>query len=261
MRGSSSALRPEPLIEAQRLKLTWPNGVNALQDVAFNLLPGELVAVVGPSGCGKSTLLRLLAGLEQPSAGQLTLRGLPPEQARRQSSPVAFVFQQPTLLPWQTVAENVALPLRLSGAAPSDDILHSLLQRVGLEGFARSYPHQLSGGMQMRVSVARALSTRPTLLLMDEPFAALDELTRQKLQEETLRLWAQEQCTLVLVTHNMFEAAFMAQRVLVMSARPGRILAELSIPFEYPRPRELRASPAFAEQVGLISRLLHGGHI
>lgn len=248
-----------PLIEAQQLHLSWPNGVTALQAVNFQLAPGELVAIVGPSGCGKSTLLRLLAGLEQASTGTLTLKGRAPARARREGSPVAFVFQQPTLLPWQSVRDNVGLPLRLQGTPASPDTLDALLKRVGLEGFTKSYPHQLSGGMQMRVSVARALSTRPTLLLMDEPFAALDELTRQKLQEETLRLWTQEQCTLVLVTHNMFEAAFMAQRILIMSARPGRIVAELKMPFAYPRLPELRATPEFAAQVGAISRLLHAG--
>jgi NitT/TauT family transport system ATP-binding protein len=243
------------------LDVVFPNGVAALRAVDCALAPGELVALVGPSGCGKSTLLRALAGLYAPSAGTVRVADRPPEEARRDVAPIGVVFQQPRLLAWRTVARNVGLPLELSGLARSERAVRAaaLLATVGLADFAGAYPHQLSGGMRMRVAVARALVHRPALLLMDEPFAALDELTRETLQEELLVLRARHRFTTLFVTHNVFEAVFLADRVLVMSARPGRIAAEVAVPFGPVRPAELRADPAFARLAGEVARHLRAG--
>ncbi len=223
---------------------------------------GEFVAIVGPSGCGKSTLLRVLAGLVGPTAGRIEIAGLSPAEARRKLHEVAFVFQHPTLLPWRTVWGNVALPLELGRGSPSQaapvapERMAEVIKLVGLSEFARAYPHQLSGGMQMRVSLARALVTRPDLLLMDEPFGALDDLTRNGLNEELLNLWSRDRWTGLFVTHNVGEAVFLSRRVLVLSRRPGRIVAEVEIPFAYPRVPELRAWPEFARLTGQIAARL-----
>jgi NitT/TauT family transport system ATP-binding protein len=225
-------------------------GPAALADVSLQIAAGEFVALVGPSGCGKSTLLRLLAGLLKPTQGAVAVEGSDRAAPRR-----AFVFQEPTLLPWRTVLENIALPMEV-GAAPADAAtrLQQTLTLVGLlPEDGRKFPRQLSGGMQMRVSLARAIITQPELLLLDEPFAALDDLLRQQLNEELLRWWQAQGWTAVFVTHNVAEAVFLSQRVLVMSPRPGRIVADIRIDQPYPRPPEWRADPAFAALVGQIS--------
>jgi len=259
-----------PSLEAHGLKLVYPNGTEALRGVAFSLTPGEFVAIVGTSGCGKSTLLRLCAGLEQPSGGGLTVN-LESSKSRGPSgstgfarpqkpdpSRVSFVFQHPNLLPWRTVMRNVCLPLELSGTRKGECLerARGVLDQVGLADFTDAYPHQLSGGMSMRVSVARALITRPRLLLMDEPFGALDEITRERLHEDLLALWQTEQFTVLFVTHNMFEAVFLAQRVLVMSPRPGHIQARVQVPFPYPRRGGLRGEAEFARVVGEVGGCL-----
>ncbi|MBI1348378.1 ATP-binding cassette domain-containing protein [bacterium] len=230
-----------------------------LADVTTEIASGEFVALLGPSGCGKSTLLRLFAGLLQPNSGRLTLAGKPPQQARKTETRVAFVFQDPTLLPWRTVTDNIRLPLELQKQPRSThaEPISSALELIGLTAAdARKRPRKLSGGMRMRVSLARALVTDPKVLLLDEPFAALDDVLRQQLNEDLVRIWQQKQWTGVFVTHNVSEAVFLSQRVLVMSTRPGRIMADVRIPFGYPRGPELRAEPEFARLTVELSQRL-----
>ena len=220
----------------------------ALDGVDLEIFPGEFVALIGPSGCGKSTLLRAIAGLVRPSSGELQVAGLTPESARTRWGRQAFVFQDPTLLPWRSVRANVGLPLELgTPARPSDTRLavERALDLVGLTDFADSHPAELSGGMRMRASLARALVTRPELLLLDEPFGALDELTREHLDDELLRLWQRDGFAAIAVTHSIAEAVWLADRVLVMSPRPGRILHTVKISLPRPRPPDLQTSPEF----------------
>jgi NitT/TauT family transport system ATP-binding protein len=230
----------------------FPSGTEALRDVSLRLLGGDFMALLGPSGCGKSTLLRLIAGLDQPDNG--TLRwdaGTPPGPGD-----IGFVFQDATLLPWASTEDNVWLPLRLRGIgrdAAEPDIA-SVLTRVGLGGFETARPAQLSGGMRMRVSIARALVTKPRLLLMDEPFAALDEFTRHRLQEDLLTLWRDIGCTVVFVTHSIYEAAFLARRIVLMTPRPGRIGKEITSPLQ--PVAETRFDPAYAALVSEVSRAM-----
>ncbi len=253
---------PPNRVSARQLDMRFGD-IEVLTGIDLDIASGEFVSIVGPSGCGKSTLLRLIAGLVLPAAGSLHIAGLPPSEARRIRQDLAFVFQDATLLPWRTVEQNVALPLDLSQRQRRIDALSvpQALELVGLTAFAHSYPRQLSGGMRMRVSIARALVTHPGLLLMDEPFGALDELTRQRLNEELLRLWSQIGFTCVFITHNVAEAVFLSQRVLVMSARPGRWLAELAVPLPHPRDPDLRTSPAFNQIAEQVSQHLHRTHL
>jgi NitT/TauT family transport system ATP-binding protein len=223
--------------------------VEALHDVSLDIGAGDFVALLGPSGCGKSTLLRLIAGLDKPDSGRLTWD---PGHAPKPGD-IGFVFQDATLLPWASAADNVFLPLRLRGA-PRDRAMpevHATLHRVGLDGFADARPRQLSGGMRMRVSIARALVTRPRLLLMDEPFAALDEFTRHRLQEDLLSLWRDLRCTVVFVTHSIYEASFLARRIVLMTPRPGRVDHEIASPLK-PGP-EVRLAPAYATLVAQVT--------
>jgi len=247
---------------ASDLSYRFPGGVQALRSVSLRIAAGELVSVVGPSGCGKSTLLRLVAGLLRGAEGELRVHGLDPLGARRRGTELAFVFQDPTLLPWRTVEANVRLPLELRGRAGESERVRTaeVLRLVGLEEFRRARPRQLSGGMQMRVSLARALVTRPGLLLLDEPFAALDEITRQRLNEELLALRARDRFTALFVTHNVGEAVFLSDRVLVMSGRPGTILHEIAVPFPPPRTPALRGEPEFARLTAEVSRRLREGY-
>lgn len=231
----------------------FDNGVVALEQVRLSVGRGEFVALLGPSGCGKSSLLRMVAGLEPPSTGRLEVP---------QSLGTGFVFQEPTLMPWATVFDNVWLPLRIAGAARRDaePRVRRQLERVGLEGFAAAYPAELSGGMKMRVSIARALVTGPQLLLLDEPFAALDEITRQKLNDDLLAVWSEQALTVLFVTHSVFEAVYLSQRVIVMSGRPGRVAAELTIDRDAPRNAAFRASAAYAALCGSVSAALESSH-
>jgi len=232
------------LVDVRSVSKVFANGVQALDDVSLGVETSEFLSVLGPSGCGKSTLLRLIAGLIQPSAGTIDWPG--GEGAAR--ADLSFVFQEPTLMPWATALANVALPLRLGGMARSEREMRAAeaLDHVGLKGFERTWPRELSGGMKMRVSIARALVTRPRLLLMDEPFAALDEITRHRLNGDLLELWQRSRVTVVFVTHSVFESVFLSQRIAVMSARPGRLRAELSIAEAYPRRADFRTSPQYA---------------
>ena len=237
-----------PLVAAAGLNKYFPSGVQALRDLNLEISRGQFVSIVGPSGCGKSTFLRLVAGLDAPTSGELRVEGHDPLG-------LAFVFQDATLLPWRSVAHNITLPLELRREDGAERVAQTL-ELVGLTDFAAAYPAQLSGGMRMRVSIARALVTRPQILLLDEPFGALDEITRQRLNEELLRLWQEDHWTGLFVTHNVSEAVFLSQRVLVMSARPGRILADIPIPFPYPRSAYLRSAPEFIRIANGISRQL-----
>ena len=226
----------------------FPNGTEALHDVSLRLTRGDFVALLGPSGCGKSTLLRLIAGLDQPDAGAVRWDAGPPPPGR-----IGFVFQDATLLPWATAAENVALPLRLQHASDTAPRVAAALARVGLAEFAAARPRELSGGMRMRVSIARSLVQQPDLLLMDEPFAALDEFTRHGLQEDLLTLG--QHTTVVFVTHSIYEAAFLARRIVILTPRPGRIAAEIqaSLP---PGPGR-RLSPEYTALVADVTRAAH----
>jgi NitT/TauT family transport system ATP-binding protein len=257
--SESSHAPADALIAADRVGMQFGSGPPVLETVSFSVAPGEFVALLGPSGCGKSTLLRLVAGLMTPSAGDLRVAGQSPEAARRNETRVAFVFQDPTLLPWRTVTENIRLPFELQGAARTESAarVSSAVELVGLKSADTSKrPRELSGGMRMRVSLARALVTQPNLLLLDEPFAALDDVLRQQLNEELVRIWQQSGWTAVFVTHNVAEAVFLSQRVLVMTSRPGSILAETTVPFPYPRTPELRGTAEFAQLTATLSQRL-----
>jgi len=212
---------------------------------------GDFLALLGPSGCGKSTLLRMIAGLVEPSAGRL-------DWARDARSEIGFVFQEPTLMPWATALRNVALPLELAGVRRHEAERRAAewLARVELAGFEEAYPRALSGGMRMRVSIARALVTRPRLLLMDEPFAALDEITRFRLNADLLKLWQEERFTAVFVTHSVFESVFLAERIVILSPRPGRVAAELRVPAEDRAITEFRTSAIYAAHCRTVSQAL-----
>jgi NitT/TauT family transport system ATP-binding protein len=238
------ATQSPPLLALRRVGKTFRSGIRALDGLTLDVKPGEFLSLLGPSGCGKSTALRLIAGLTPPSTGAIEW----PAGVRPQSD-IGFVFQEPTLMPWATVADNVRLPLRLAGM-PRQEAAPRVMQaiaRVGLAEFARRYPRELSGGMRMRVSLARALVTAPKLLLMDEPFAALDEITRFRLNDDLLALWQALGTTVVFVTHSVFESVYLSGRVVVMTPRPGRVAAEIAIDAPYPREPGFRTSAAYAE--------------
>ena len=236
-----------PLVSVRGVSKIFANGVQALDGISLDIEAGEFLSVLGPSGCGKSTLLRLIAGLAPPSAGAIDWTGGKPD--------IGFVFQEPTLMPWATALANVALPLKLAGVAAGerDARAAEALGHVGLAGFERTWPRELSGGMKMRVSIARALVTAPRLLLMDEPFAALDEITRHRLNADLLALWEHSRFTVVFVTHSVFESVFLSQRIAVMAARPGRIVSDLAVAAPYPRTEAFRTSPDYAAHCRLIS--------
>jgi NitT/TauT family transport system ATP-binding protein len=234
------------MIALQHLSKTFESGLTAVEDFSLTLASGEFVSLIGPSGCGKSTVLSMLADLTRPSSG--TIEG---RQQRRGAT--AFVFQEPTLMPWANIADNVALPLELAGR---DGQVADLLGKVGLGQFGGAYPRQLSGGMKMRASLARALAGAPELLLLDEPFAALDEITRFDLIGQLLALWADRAFTALFVTHSIGESVFMSQRVVVMSPRPGRIIGEIAIPEPYPRSQDFRATARYAAWCGEVLRYL-----
>ncbi|HEY8285451.1 MAG TPA: ABC transporter ATP-binding protein [Chloroflexota bacterium] len=236
----------------------YSTGSLALADISFEARAGEFISLVGPSGCGKSTLLRLVAGLGDVTSGRVLVGGMAPSTARRERGDMAFVFQDPTLLPWRTVQGNAEFPLELRAISRIQRraAAREALSMVGLMDVANQYPRQLSGGMRMRVSIARALTTKPRLLLMDEPFGALDEITRQRLNGELLRIVALAGWTVLFVTHNVFEAVFLSSRILVMSRQPGRVIGDLAIELPVPRQPDLRTSPAFSGYAAQVMRLL-----
>jgi NitT/TauT family transport system ATP-binding protein len=233
--------------------------VVALDNVALDVARGGFVAIIGPSGCGKSTLLRLVAGLEQPDSGAALVRGEYPEQFRR-SGELGIVFQDPALLPWRTVARNIALPLQVLGrsARRYRDEIAGLIELVGLSGYADALPGQLSGGMRQRVAIARALVTQPSVLLLDEPFGALDQILRRSMNVELQRIWMQRRATTLLVTHAIDEAVFLADQVVVMHARPGRIAAVAPIPFSRPRSPALFGAAEFHQICDRLAASLFG---
>jgi NitT/TauT family transport system ATP-binding protein len=239
------AARSNLLVALRGVEKTFPSGTLALKGLDLEVRQGEFLSLLGPSGCGKSTALRIIAGLSEPTQG--TVEWTAPataENGRR----IGFVFQEPTLMPWTTVYNNVRLPLKLAGTSPESAAarINAALERVGLQKFAGAYPRELSGGMRMRVSIARALVTEPALLLMDEPFAALDEITRFKLNDDLLAMWQAMRTTIVFVTHSVFESVYLSNRIAVMAARPGRIVSELDVDAPYPRDRDFRTSAQYA---------------
>ncbi len=257
----SSSDRPSAaklLLRIDQVKKTFNNDVTALSDVSLDIHAGEFVSLLGPSGCGKSTLLALIGGLGSPTEGTIDWQQSMYDAEGHPERAIGFVFQEPTLLPWRTVFENVYLPLKLAGvsrAAARDQVMDGLRQ-VGLSAFADAYPRQLSGGMKMRTSIARALIRKPQILLMDEPFAALDEITRTKLSLELLEVFAKTKLTVVFVTHSVYESVFLSNRIVVMTARPGRILADYPIDAPYPRDDEYRTSVQYNEYCRKVSGAL-----
>jgi len=236
-------------VSLQRVTKTYANGLLALDATDLEIAAGEFISIVGPSGCGKSTLLRIMAGLVPASSGRCE---------RRRDLETAFVFQEAALLPWRDALSNAELLMELQGTpgAERSRRAREALALVGLSGFEHTYPHELSGGMRMRLSLARSLALRPALLLLDEPLAAVDELTRDVLQEELSSLWQQSGFTAMMVTHNVHEAVYLSSRVVVMSPRPGRILQLIDVPFAFPRQPELRSTAEFARLTGLVSAAL-----
>jgi NitT/TauT family transport system ATP-binding protein len=247
-----------PLLTLGGVSKTFANGTAALTHVDMKILPGEFVSILGASGCGKSTLLRLIAGLMAPSSGSIDWPQSTYDATGNAEPALGFVFQEPTLLPWRTVSENVYLPLLLTGVSKGTarDRIDQALEQVGLLGFADSYPRQLSGGMKMRASIARALVTNPKILLMDEPFAALDEIARSKLNDELLELFARQRLTVIFVTHSVYESVYLSSRIIVMSSRPGRVTADVPVAVSYPRTEEFRTSPRYNECCRLVSTSL-----
>jgi len=234
------------------------SGVEALERIDLDITEGEFLSLVGPSGCGKTTLLRIIAGLAEPSEGERHLTLAADGRRRRSTTRVGYVFQDPTLMPWCTVTDNVLLPFRIAGRAGSAERerVAAELRAVGLAGFERAYPRQLSGGMRMRASIARALVTDPDLLLLDEPFAALDEITRMALNDDLMRLWESRRTTVVFVTHSVFESVYLSTRIAVMTARPGRIAADFRVELPQPRERAMRTLPGYATICATVSEEL-----
>jgi NitT/TauT family transport system ATP-binding protein len=255
----ADAARPAPdagsgrvALKFDRVEMTFPDGTRALDPVSFSVAPGEFVTVVGPSGCGKSTLLRIASGLTKHTAGDVEV----------DRSSLGYVFQDATLLQWRTVQRNVELLAELEGVGrvESRTRAQKAIDLVGLQGFETKYPKQLSGGMRMRASLARSLALDPKVFLFDEPFGALDEITRERLNDELLSLFQQQGFASLFITHSIYEAVFLSTRVLVMSARPGRIVGDFAVPFSYPRSPDLRFEPEFAELSGQVSHALRGAH-
>ena len=242
------------LLALQAVDKRYDNGTVALQGVNLAIGEREFVSLLGPSGCGKSTALKMIAGLSPVTAGRIAWSDAAADHAKD----ISFVFQEPTLMPWAKVFDNVWLPLRLKGVsrARAQPLVDEALAKVGLNQFAQVVPRELSGGMKMRVSIARATITQPRLLLMDEPFAALDEMTRFKLNNDTLALWQAKQFTTIFVTHSVYESVYLSNRIIVMAARPGRVIADIAIDEPYPRSDAFRSTPRYAQWCVQVSQAL-----
>ena len=242
------------LLELRQVEKRYDNGTLALQGVDLDIGEHEFVSFLGPSGCGKSTALRMIAGLSPVTSGEIRWSDAQADHARD----ISFVFQEPTLMPWTRVFDNVWLPLKLKGVARDQARarIDAVLLKVGLTQFAGVYPRELSGGMKMRVSIARAMVTEPRLLLMDEPFAALDEMTRFKLNNDTLALWQSQQFTTIFVTHSVYESVYLSNRIIVMAARPGRVVAEIAVDEPYPRSDAFRNTARYAQLCVQVSQAL-----
>jgi NitT/TauT family transport system ATP-binding protein len=254
-----------PVISAQNLNLTFQTGdgpVHALKDVNLDIAKGEFVSFIGPSGCGKTTFLRVIADLEQPTSGTISVNGLSPEAARKARA-YGYVFQAAGLYPWRTIAGNIKLPLEIMGYSRSDQDsrVKKVLDLVELSGFARKFPWQLSGGMQQRASIARALAFDADILLMDEPFGALDEIVRDRLNEQLLELWARTEKTIAFVTHSIPEAVYLSTKIVVMSPRPGRISDVIDSTLPRERPLDIRDTPEFIEIAHRVREGLRAGHL
>jgi NitT/TauT family transport system ATP-binding protein len=247
-----------PLVSIRDVSKQFANGTVAIRGVDLDLRQAEFVSLLGPSGCGKSTLLRIIAGLGEPSAGTVDWPNAPHSAGGEPQPDLGFVFQDPTLMPWSNALRNTMLPLTLAGVGKGEAEARAaeMLALVGLKGFEKSYPRELSGGMKMRVSIARALVTHPKILLMDEPFAALDEITRHRLNDDLLGLWWQNRFTAVFVTHSVFESVYLSQRIVVMAARPGRVMADLANEAPYPRDGLFRTSAEYAHLCRVASETL-----
>jgi NitT/TauT family transport system ATP-binding protein len=256
--AASDAPPKRPLLRLEGISKSYANGTRALARVDLTIFPGEFVSLLGPSGCGKSTLLKLISGLVAPSSGAIDWPQSDYDADGTPRPSLGFVFQEPTLLPWRTAADNVHLPLLLSGVNKQEarERVSEALAQVGLSAFAKHYPRQLSGGMKMRVSIARALVTRPQILLMDEPFAALDEITRTKLNDELMELFVRQKLTVIFVTHSVYESVYLSSRIVVMSATPGGIIDQIPIEASYPRSEEFRTSAQYNERCRLVSASL-----
>ena len=257
-RPTSGTAAGRPVVTVSDVDKVYGNGTVALKDVNLTVKEGEFVSLLGPSGCGKSTLLRLMAGLGDVSAGKVNWWEQDYNVVGHKGRKLAFVFQNATLMPWARVRKNVRLPLDLNreNEPETEQRIDQALEMVGLDKFGDAYPRELSGGMQMRVSIARAMVTEPNLLLMDEPFGALDEMTRNKLNDDLLRLWKANGWTVVFVTHSVYEAVYLSNRVVVMAARPGRVIADVPIEAPYPRGQEFRVSTEFAGYCRRVSEAL-----
>ena len=249
---SKIKMNNQTAISFNHVNKIFANGTVALQDMNLTINKEEFVTIVGPSGCGKSTVLRLIAELSNITSGSIEF------SKNNQKYELAFVFQEPALMPWSHVIDNVHLPLKLAGKSlrESRSVVQKVINLVGLDGFERAYPRELSGGMKMRVSIARALVTEPRIVLMDEPFGALDEMTRSKLNSDLLKIWEQQNSIMVFVTHNIYEAVYLSQRVIVMAARPGRVVADVKIDVPYPRPLDFRMSQLCNDYCREISNYL-----
>jgi NitT/TauT family transport system ATP-binding protein len=258
-------MQTQPVIAARDLNLTFQTNdgpVHALKDVNLTINKGEFVSFIGPSGCGKTTFLRVIADLEQPTSGTITVNGMTPEAARKARA-YGYVFQAAGLYPWRTIAGNVKLPLEIMGysRAEQDARVEKVLELVELSGFARKFPWQLSGGMQQRASIARALAFDADILLMDEPFGALDEIVRDRLNEQLLDLWARTEKTIGFVTHSIPEAVYLSTKIVVMSPRPGRITDIIDSPLPRERPLDIRDSAEFIEIAHRVREGLRAGHL
>jgi NitT/TauT family transport system ATP-binding protein len=247
-----------PLVSIRNVSKQFSNGTLAIRGVDLDIATGEFMSLLGPSGCGKSTLLRIIAGLGAPSAGTVEWPTSTHDVHGSAERQLGFVFQDATLMPWANVMRNVMLPLTLAHVAKSEarDRSAEMIELVGLKGFENAYPRELSGGMRMRVSIARALVTRPRILLMDEPFAALDEITRHRLNDDLLGLWLAQRFTVVFVTHSVFESVYLSQRIVVMAARPGRVMADFMVEAPYPRDSLFRTSPEYGRLCRIASEAL-----
>ncbi len=247
-------LKVSPIISIKDVDKSFGSGTLAVSGMTLNIFKNQFISFLGPSGCGKSTLLKMISGLLRPTTGSIKISGNQNHNMAI-SEDIGFVFQDATLMPWSTVQDNVFLPLRLKGFSrkQASEEIEKILVKVGLKDFRRSYPRELSGGMKMRVSIARALITKPSLLLMDEPFAALDEMTRFKLNNDVLSFWENTKLTVIFVTHSVFESVYLSNRVVVMAPRPGRVVADIALDENYPRTDEYRTTPEYAEKCRLVS--------
>ena len=260
MSADATTAAGAPLVSLRNVSKRFANGTLALQGMSLDIGEHDFISFLGPSGCGKSTALRLIAGLTRLSSGDMHWSGAATHKNGKTDRDLGFVFQEPTLMPWAKVFDNVWLPLKLAGqsrdaAAP---VVQQALEMVGLSRFAGVYPRELSGGMKMRVSIARALVTHPRLLLMDEPFAALDEMTRIKLNNDLLAIWREHRFSVVFVTHSVYESVYLSNRIVVMAARPGRVIDEIRIDEPYPRGEEFRTSSRYNAHCTAVSQSLHG---